>query len=336
MPPRPLRSFPVLSQSAPTAKFRRLRLAGILFGMLWGLLYQAHPQSPTSLATLLQECIDRANTGDNSATFNAVLNLAEALGKAPLSEVKEVLPAIMQAVDDKNPAIRTLALNSIVAIQSRSNPDRTLRGDALPLLEPEIPRIAAHLTDDDTHIRSTTANVLGGFGPKPPDTIFPPLIAYLKRDDAVSSVGSSIVFQLVRLDPQRPPVATAILGFLNRNDQTADCLISSIDAIAHASIQNEAVNSEIVRNIDPPRPPAVRIAVIRDLPELQLPGEVFTATRAHLRQIAVSEQEDAAIRTAAGTILPCWTNDRHNPCPAFTLPPPAPESPDDSPDDSTA
>ena len=330
MPPRHLWSFQVLRRPLPSPKSSRFRLAGILlFGILWGSHCQPQSQTPASLATLLQECIDRANAGDNSAAFNAVLNLAEALGKAPLAEVKDVLPAIMQAIDDKNPAIRTLALNSIVAIQSRSNPDRTLRGDALPLLEPEIPRIAAHLTDDDTHIRSTTANVLGGFGPKPPDTIFPPLIAYLKRDDAVSSVGSSIVFQLVRLDPQRPSVATAIIAFLNRNDQTPDYLTSSIDAIAHAPLQNETINTAIVHQLDPPRPTAVRIAVIRDLPELQLPGDVFTATQAHLRQIAASEQEDAAIRSAADSILPCWTNDRHNPCPPFTLPPPAPESPDD-------
>lgn len=330
MPRRLLRSFQVLRQSLSTATSSRFRLAGILCGLLCGLLCQAHAQAPAALATLLQECMDRANAGDSSAAFNAVLNLAEALGKAPLSEVKEVLPAIMQAVDDKNPAIRTLALNSLVAIQSRSNPDRTLRGDALPLLEPEIPRIAAHLTDDDTHIRSTAANVLGGFSPKPPETVFPPLIAYLKRDDAVSSVGSSIVFQLVRLDPQRPPVATAITGFLNRNDQTPDCLISSIDAIAHAPTQNEAIDTGVVHNLDPPRPTAVRIAVIRDLPELQLPGDVFTATQARLRQIAASEQEDATVRTAANSILPCWTNDRHTPCPAFTLPPPTPELPDES------
>src|SRR5579871_5691160 len=150
MPRRLIRSFQVLRHSHSTARSSRCRMAGILLGLLCGLLYQAHSQTP-SLSTLLQECMDRANVGDKSAAFNAVLNLAEALRKAPLSEVKEVLPTIMQAVDDKNPAIRTLALNSLVAIQSRSNPDRTLRGDALPLLEPEIPPIAAHLTDHDTH-----------------------------------------------------------------------------------------------------------------------------------------------------------------------------------------
>jgi hypothetical protein len=324
MPRRLLWSLQVSRQ--PTL-YSRFLLVGVIFGLLWGLLCQAHPQQPTSLATLLQESMDRAQTGDTSATFNAVLNLAEALGKAPLSEIKEILPLIMQAVDDKNPAIRTIALNSIVAIQSRSNPDRTLRGDALPLLEPEIPRIAAHLNDDDTHIRSTTANVLGGFGPKPPDTIFPPLIAYLKREDAVTSVGSSIVFQLVRLDPQRPPVAAAITVFLDRPDQTPECLTSSIDAIAHAPVQNETIDSVIVHNIDPPRPSVVRIATIHDLPELQLPNEVFTAIQAHLRQIAANEKEDPAVRAAANSILPCWNNDR-TPCPAFTLPPPTPESSD--------
>ena len=122
-------------------------LIGLLLGPPWGSLQPVRAQSPPSLTALLKNCTDHANAGDNPAAFTAVLNLAEALGKAPLAEVKEVLPAIMQAVDDKNPAVRTLALSSIVAIESRSNPDRTLRGDALPLLESEVPRIAAHLAE---------------------------------------------------------------------------------------------------------------------------------------------------------------------------------------------
>lgn len=300
-------------------------LIGLLLGPPWGSLQPVRAQSPPSLTALLKNCTDHANAGDNPAAFTAVLNLAEALGKAPLAEVKEVLPAIMQAVDDKNPAVRTLALSSIVAIESRSNPDRTLRGDALPLLESEVPRIAAHLADDDTHIRSTTATVLGGFGNKPPDTVFPPLTAYLKREDAVSSVGSSVVFELVRLGPQRQAVAAAIIAFLDRTDQTPDCLTSSIDAIAHAQVQNETINTAVVHHLDAPSP-TVRTAVIRDLPELQLPEELFTSTQAHLRQIAASDQEDPAVRAAANAILPCWVNDRHKPCPTFNLSAPSPSS----------
>ncbi|HEY6414281.1 MAG TPA: hypothetical protein VIX42_11380 [Edaphobacter sp.] len=304
------------------ASSRTFLIAELFLVFFMGLLLPARSQTPPSLTALLKESIDRANAGDSVATFNAVLNLAEALGKAPLSDVKDILPDIMQAVDDKNPAVRTMALDSIVAIESRSNPDHSLRGDALPLLEPEIPRIAAHLTDDDTHIRSTTASVLGGFVIKPPDAVFAPLIAYLKREDAISSVGSSVVFDLVRLGPQRPPVAAAIIAFLSRSDQTPDGLVHSIDAIAHAQMHNEEIDTAIVHNLDIPRP-AVRIAIIRDLPELQLPDEVFAATQTRLRQIASSDQEDPAVRAAANSILPCWVNDRHKPCPTFTLPSPA-------------
>jgi hypothetical protein len=231
----------------------------------------------------------------------------------------------MQAVDDKNPAVRTLALSSIVAIESRSNPDHTLRGDALPLLDPEIPRIAAHLTDDDTHIRSTTATVLGGFSGKVPDAVFPPLIAYLKREDAITSVGSSVVFELVRLGPQRPAVEAAVIAFINRPDQTPECFISSIDAIAHAQTQNETIDAALVHHLGSSNP-IVRAAVIRLLPELQLSEEVFTETQARLRQIS-STDPDPAVRAAANSVLPCWTNDRHKPCPAFNLPDSTPPSP---------
>ena len=302
---------------------RTFLLSGLFCVFVTGLLLPACSQTPASLTVLLKDCTDRANAGDSAATFNAVLNLAEALGKAPLSDIKEVLPDIMQAVDDKNPAVRTLALDSVVAIESRSNPDHSLRGDALPLLEPEIPRIAAHLTDDDIHIRSTTASVLGGFVIKPPDAVFAPLIAYLKREDAASPVGSSVVFDLVRLGPQRPAVVAAIIAFISRPDQTPDTLVSSIDAIAHAQMHNEEIDTAVAHVIDIPRA-VVRIAVIRDLPELQLPDEVFTATQTRLRQIAANDQEDPAVRAAANTILPCWVNDRHKPCPAFTLPAPTP------------
>ena len=291
-----------------------------------GLLLPCFSQTPVSLTVLLKDCTDRANAGDSAATFNAVLNLAGALGKAPLPDIKDVLPGIMIAVDDKNPAVRTLALDSIVAIESRSNPDHTLSGDALPLLEPEIPHIAAHLTDADTHIRSTTASVLGGFVIKPPDTVFAPLIAYLKRDDAASPVGSSVVFDLVRLGPQRPVVAAAIIAFINRPDQSPDVLVSCVDAIAHAQMHNEEIDTAVARDLDIPKV-VVRIAIIRDLPELQLPDEVFTTTQARLRQIAANNQEDPAVRAAANTILPCWVNDRHKPCPAFSLPSPTPVSP---------
>src|SRR5213083_2846344 len=89
-------------------------LIGLFLGPHWGSLQPVRAQSPPSLTALLKDCTDHANAGDN-------------------------------------PAVRTLALSGIVAIESRSNPDRTLRGDALPLLESEVPRIAAHLADDDTH-----------------------------------------------------------------------------------------------------------------------------------------------------------------------------------------
>jgi HEAT repeat protein len=280
-------------------------------------------QTPSAISALLKECTDRTNSGDSPAAFNAVLNLAEALGKAPITEIKEALPGIMQAVDDKNPAIRSLALSSLVAIENRSNPDQTLRGDALPLLEPEVPRIAAHLTDEDAYIRGAAATVLGGFGPKAPDSVFAPLVAYLKREDAINSIGSSIVFQLVRLGPQRGLVEEAIITFINRPDQNPECFISSIEAIAHAQTQNEIIDAAIVHHLGSTNS-SVRAAVIRALPELVLPADAFPATQTHLRQIAANEQEDPAVRAEANEILPCWNNDRRKPCPTFTLPPPAP------------
>ncbi|HTD96560.1 MAG TPA: hypothetical protein VK627_06510, partial [Edaphobacter sp.] len=91
-------------------------------------------QAPNPMATPVQDFVDRTHAGDHPAAFNAVLKLAEEVGTAPLPEVEEVLPSIVQAVDDKDPYVRALALTSLVAVESRSNPDHTVRGDALPAL----------------------------------------------------------------------------------------------------------------------------------------------------------------------------------------------------------
>jgi HEAT repeat protein len=302
---------------------RFLRLLCTLSLSLSAPLFAQTQTPPSSLPSLLSEVVSRANSGNNSSAFDAVMQLAEAIGKAPLSDIKEVLPEILNAMDDKKPAVRTLALTALVAVENRPS------NDALPLLEPELPRIAAHLTDEDHSIRSATTTVLGGFLNKPPDTIFPPLIAYLSRPDAISTVGSSVVFDLVRLGPQRPDVIAAVTAFINRGDQTQSCLINSIDAIAHAASQSEAINLTLLHHLDSPNP-AIRIALIRDLPELELSPATFTTTQSRLRVIASDEKEPEAVRLAASVVLPCWVNDRHQPCPAFSLPSPGTAEHDDS------
>ena len=211
----------------------------------------------------------------------------------------------------------------MVGINARIGHDRALTGATLPLLDPYVPAIASHLTDPDQRIRGGTVVVLGSFI-QPPDTVYHPLIAYLRRDDAITAVGSSVVFELVRIgvthpDGLRADVEDAVIAYLNRADQTPEILEETIQSIAVGAFQSQRLDIAVLPFIDAPDP-ILRASTIEDLPQLTLPEQNFIAAKVHLQTIAANSNEPQKVRDAANKILSCWVNDRHKPCPIFSLP----------------
>ncbi len=91
-----------------------------------------------------------------------------------------------------------------------------------------------------------TATILGGFTPDPPTAVYPPLLAYLKRDDAIGPVGLAVVSDLLQIAPVNDATADAITRYLRRSDQTSDSRANLADMIATKPNQSQAVNKALL------------------------------------------------------------------------------------------
>ena len=250
--------------------------------------------------------------------------LGEAIDQASIEQLRESVPTILQSIGSTDPTIRSVALIAVVAMNQRLVLESLRTGERkmLLLFNPSIPAIAAHLTDPDQRVRSTAVLALGSFG-SPINEAFPPMIAYLKRDDAITTIGSAIVFELAARGSQRPDVEDAIIAYLNRPDQTTSELKNSIQPIAVQNTQSQRLALAILPFVDA-SDPTLSASTIRNLPRQTFPEPSFLLAKAHLQAIAEDPTQPKLVRDAAADILPCWINDRHKPCPQTTSTPPLP------------
>jgi HEAT repeat protein len=248
--------------------------------------------------------------------------LGEAIDQASIEQLRESVPTILQSVEDPDPTIRSVALIAVLAMNQRLILENLRTGNMPIFLNPSIPAIAAHLTDPDQSVRGTAVLALGSFG-SPINDAFPPMIAYLKRDDATTTIGSAIVFVLAARVGQRSDVEDAIIAYLKRPDQTTSELRDSIQAIALQNAQSQRLALAILPFVDA-SDPTLSASTILNLPHQTFPEPSFLTARAHLQAIAADPTQPKIVRDAAAEILPCWINDRHKLCPQSTSSPPLP------------
>jgi hypothetical protein len=283
-----------------------------------------HAQTANPVIVSLNNVSDAVlHSKDTGARDEAEVSgrLGEAIDQSSIEQLRESVPTILQSVESPDPTIRSVALIAVVAMNQRLILESLRTGERkmLILLNPSIPAIAAHLTDPDQRVRSTAVLALGSFG-SPINEAFPPMIAYLKRDDAITTIGSAIVFDLAARGSQRPDVEDAIIAYLNRPDQTTSELKNSIQAIAVQNAQSQRLALAILPFVDA-SDPTLSASTIRNLPSQTFPEPSFLLAKAHLQAIAVDPTQPKLVRDAAADILPCWINDRHKPCPQTTSPP---------------
>ena len=332
-----------------------MRLASLLAAVLIllpavALTAQAPTQTPEaapSLASRLSTVLQR-EAGGHSPTPEEIAGF-DPLDPLPTpSALNEALPLILKALQNPDTAVRQLALTALGGLQTAaplpaqtspaiastpsSEPATTpvppipasppnYKPDLARILSPAVPAIAAHLTDDSPPIRLQTAIVLGGFTSDPPPAIYPPLFAYLKRDDAISTVGQMVVSDLLQLGPISDTTADAISRFLRRSDQTASSRSDLVDAIASKLNQSQSLNKTLLTYLSSDDP-SLRARVILSLPQLDLAPDVFADTKAAIAQIAAFDpaggQENLQVITAAKSISTCWTATRMTTgCPAY-------------------
>ena len=172
-----------------------------------------------------------------------------------------------------------------------------------------IPELGRDLADESVPNRILAAGTLAGFGPNAPTAVYPPLLAYLKRDDSIGPAGLAVVDDLLQLGPVSEITASALIRYLRRPDQTADTRSSLIDLIAAHTNQSQQVNQALLGFLNTDEP-SVRARLILSLPQLDLANDVFTDTRSRIAVLAANDQENLQVVNAAKAVSGCWTAPR--------------------------
>jgi hypothetical protein len=192
--------------------------------------------------------------------------------------------------------------------------------DVAKALTPYIPQIATHLTSEESPSnRLLTATILGAFTPDPPSAVYAPLLAYLKRDDAISPVGEAVVSDLLQLGPISADTAAAISRYIRRGDQTSDSRANLADLIASHANQSQSLNQALLLYLGSDDN-ALRARVILSLPQLDLAPDVFADTKARVEQVAANPNENLQVVTAAKSVVICWTSTKMaSGCPVYEI-----------------
>jgi len=285
------------------------------------------PKSP--FAGLIAEYL-RRDTSGHSPTPEEIAAMDSLQPPPDAASISEAMPYLLKALASSDVPMRTFALTAISGLQSpvaesasgdgnvKPNMPAQFKPDMTKVLTPYIPQIAAHLTSEDgKENRLLVAAILGGFTPNPPSAVYPPLLAYLKRDDAISPVGQAVVADLIQLGPANDDTAAAITRYIRRTDHTPDSRSNLADTIASAPNQSQAVDRALLFYLDSDDS-SLRARVILSLPQLDLSPEVFADTKARVERIAIDPSENLQVVTAAKSISPCWTGPKMTSvCPVY-------------------
>ena len=300
-----------------------VRLAALLCAATLTLAAAAQDASPWSAR--LSEALQRESNG-HSPTDEEIATALTLKPQPAAADVQAALPTLTRVLENSDTPLRTLGLSLLSSLeappdapaaQPASQPGTdaptpaapqppVLKSDTAAALAPEIPQIAARLTDELPANRLLAANVLGGFAGNAPSSVFPPLFSYLKREDAPGPVGTAVVEDLLLLAPLTPEAEAAIARFIHRADQTSDTRANLVDAIATSPNQSQTLNKSLVAFLAADDS-SLRARVILSLPQMDLAPDVYAETHARVAQIVDNSSENLQVVNAAKAVATCWT-----------------------------
>lgn len=273
------------------------------------------PQSP--FVGLIAEYLRRDANG-HSPTPDEISAMGSLQPQPDAASVHEAMPYLLKALDNPDIPLHTFALTAIAGLQSpapemaaseasaKPAPLPLYKGDIAKALTPFLPQVATHLvSEESTENRLLVVAILGGFTPNPPAAVYPPLLAYLKRDDAIGPVGLADVSDLIQLAPVTEDIAAAITRYMRRSDQTSDSRSNLVDTISSTPNQSQVINKALVNYLDSDDN-SLRARVILSLPQLDLAPDVFADVKARIDRMVSDPGENLQIVTAAKSIAPCW------------------------------
>ncbi len=278
------------------------------------------PKSP--FAGLIAEYLRRDANG-HSPSPDEITAMASLQPLPDAASITEAMPYLLKALANPDIPLHTFALTAIAGLQSSASenqpgaPSQTasssevgsaaFKPETAKALTPYIAQIAAHLTSEEQPAnRLLTATILGGFTPNPPASVYPPLLAYLTRDDAIGEVGLAVVSTLIQIAPINDTTAAAITRYLRRSDQTSDSRANLADLIATKPNQSQAINKSLLVYLNSDNN-SLRARVILSLPQMDLASNDFAETKSRIDRIAGDPNENLQVITAAKSIAICWT-----------------------------
>ncbi len=302
----------------------RLTLATLLL-VATSAVAQTPPQAGAPFVAQLTTILSRSAAG-HSPTDEEIRAAEGGAGLADAATARALAPLLYQSLTSPDAGMRQYALAMLLGLQvlpeqavanaASQQPVKdapalaaSFKASVATQFAPLVPAIAARLADDNPDTRSLAALALGGFAPAPPVTVFPPLYAFLRRDDAIGSAGLGVTLDLEQFSPLTPTTAEAIAGFLRRSDQTTVSRIELVEGLAQARTQNAAVNQALLSYLDADDA-ALRTRLILSLPQLELDAGVYEQTRARIADLAAGGQDNAEVVAAAKAITACWTQPR--------------------------
>lgn len=259
--------------------------------------------SDAKIAGDLQPLLQKALSNPDTAV--RAFALAMLIGMQSLPDQASPAPAMAKSPAGEAPATTAPSLVRSGSLIAATGP-AAYEAKIAQALTPLVPAVGHELTDDNADNRLLAANVLGGFIPQPPGAVYPLLLAYLKRDDAIGPVGLAVAGDLLQMGPLSEAQAQTIVRFLVRSDQTADTRANLVDAIASKVYQNKLVDTALLSYLDGDDD-SLRARVILSLPLLDLTPEVYGAMKAKVDAFATGTQENPQVITAAKSVSPCWT-----------------------------
>lgn len=278
------------------------------------------PGAATQLAQSIHQVLVRSTDG-HSPTDEEIAAVASFNPAPGVADVEAALPYLQQAISNPDLPVRLFALTALAGIEvapqtAASVPPAADAGSSLPaaykpevatLLTPLIPLMATHLTEESEAARALTVTILAGFTPNPPPSVYTPLYAYLRRDEAVGQVGTAVVQALLHLGPVSAESASAVAHFLLRSDQTPDSRANLVDTIASEPNQSRVLNKSLLSYMDGDDA-TLEARIILSLPALDLSPEVFADMQARVATLAADTGQNLQVTDAAKAVQPCWTS----------------------------
>ncbi len=216
----------------------------------------------------------------------------ERFTKGSRDSVAGAMPLILYEASNPHVSVRRIAALTVFGISTRP--------DGQAFLSTETSTLAALLIDADTPIRRVTFLAIANLHLSASSPLLPVLMAYLAREDAVSTIGPAVAGLLMQAAPANADSTQAVVKFMKRQDNTLQSRSDTLLSISVARPHNPEIAKEVAIYADDPD----EHLSVHAIETLQGMGKsVILDNQQSLSRIAADKTRSPSVRTAATKAL---------------------------------